>query len=360
MNKLIKAKNFIKRNEKYVIPTALFGGFIIDSLTLQRIDLLFENLVLGTYLVLSGVLVFLIYLLDKDKLQNRFLLKIQPFLGVILLFVFGGIFSGFTVFYLRSSNILSSWPFLLLLIVVMLGTEYLKKHFSKAVAQITIFYFALYTYLIFVIPIITKQLGIAMFLLSGIVSLGLFYLYTKLFNKFIKNKFQLIKKQVWISVGTLFAIINIFYFADIIPPIPLSIKEADVYHYVERVGGNYNVLEEDENIFEKLWPGNIVQIERGDSLYLFSSIFAPTNLSTKVIHEWQFKDSNNKWKTASEIPFSIYGGADNGYRGYSVKSNLSEGDWRVNIKIPTGQIVARENFEIEFVENTPTLISGVK
>ena len=33
----------IKKNEKYISPVAIFGGFIIDSLTLQRIDLPFEN-----------------------------------------------------------------------------------------------------------------------------------------------------------------------------------------------------------------------------------------------------------------------------------------------------------------------------
>lgn len=360
MNYFQKARAFVKKNENYITPVALFGGFIIDSLTLQRIDLLFENVILGGYLLLSGILVYLISFIDSKEVKTGILFKIRPFLGIVLLFVFGGIFSGFTVFYTRSASITSSWPFLLILVGVMVGTEYAKKYFTKNLIQISVFYFALYSYLIFLIPIIVKKIGPWVFLLSGLFSLILIFIYFILFQKTIGKKFVDINKSLWKIILGIFVLINILYFLNIIPPIPLSLKEADVYHYVERKGNSYSLLEEKKSWWQKIYLREPIHIKKGQPVYVFSSVFAPTKLNTQIIHEWQWRDEKGKWHTSSKIPFSIYGGRDGGYRGYSVKSGLTEGRWRVNIETPNGQIIGRKSFKVIFSDEENTLESIVK
>lgn len=360
MNWFLKTRNFVKKNEKYITPIALFGGFIIDSLTLQRIDLLFENVVLASYLILSGLLVLLISFIDSKEIQNKFIIKIRPFLGIALLFVFGGIFSGFTVFYTRSASILSSWPFLLLLVLIMVGTEYMKKFFTKMTFQVVVFYFALFSYLIFIVPIVVKRMGNWIFILSGVLSLALIYLYIRLFQKVIGSRFHNTKINIWRSVAGVFVLINILYFTNIIPPVPLSLKDADIFHYVERVNGDYQVLDEENSFWNNLTFSEKIHIRPGESLYMYSSVFAPTKLNTKISHEWQFKNDDGDWVTSGDIPFPIYGGSDTGYRGYSVKSSLAEGNWRVNIKTPNGQTVGRKKFEVVFTDNKQTLVSKVK
>jgi hypothetical protein len=356
----IQARNFVKKNEKYISPIALFGGFVIDSFTLQRIDLLFENIILGSYLILSGLFIFIISLIDIGKIKNSFLVKIRPFMGIILLVFLGGIFSGFTIFYVRSANFFSAWPFLFLLIGVMVGTEYLKKYFTRMTILFSVFYFALFSYLIFLVPIIIKKIGPGVFILSGVISLLVIYGYVRLFEKFAQSGFKNIKIDIFRLVSGVFVLVNILYFTNIIPPIPLSLKDADVYHYIERSGSQYTVLDEKRSFFDRITLHEKVRIQPGESLYLFSSVFAPTRLSTQIVHEWQFKDKKGKWVTSSKIPFGITGGSDTGYRGYSVKSGLKEGEWRVNIETPRGQIIGRKNFKVSYVEGKQTLFSEIK
>jgi hypothetical protein len=360
MNWFLKTRNFVKKNEKYISPIALFGGFIIDSLTLQRIDLPFENIILGSYLLLSGVLVFLISLIDSKESRGKFLNKIRPFLGIALLFVFGGIFSGFFIFYTRSASLASSWPFLLILLTVMIGTEYLKKYFTRMTVQVLVFYFALFSYLIFVVPIILKMMGHWIFILSGIISLALMFAYIKGLKRFLGDRFDYTRKNIIKGVIGIFVLVNILYFTNIIPPIPLSLKNADVFHSVQRQNGNYVVLDEKKNFWDYITIHEKVHIKKGEPLYLFSSVFAPTKLNTKIVHEWQYRTEKGKWITSSKIPFSISGGRDGGYRGYSFKAGLTEGRWRVDIKTPRGQLIGRKVFVVKFVEEEQEKVSKVR
>ncbi|MFM2357617.1 MAG: hypothetical protein RJA61_354 [Candidatus Parcubacteria bacterium] len=91
-------------------------------------------------------------------------------------------------------------------------------------------------------------------------------------------------------------------------------------------------------------------------MYVFSAVFAPTRLNTNIVHKWQYFDYTiNRWATASTIEFPIVGGEDGGYRGYSTKSSLTEGDWRVNIETRQGQVIGRVKFRVIYSENKPVI-----
>lgn len=351
-----KIRKFIKDKERYIGPIAIFGGFIIDSLTLQRIDLLFENLILGGYLFLSGILVLVISFIDDREIQNNFLIKIRPILGVVLLFLFGGVFSGFTIFYTRSASIWAAWPFLIILLGLMIATEYAKKYFTKTIVQVSIFYFALFTYLIFLVPIIIKQIGAWTFVLSGVISLALVFLYIQIFKKIIGIRFNGAKRKIWISITSIFVLINILYFTNIIPPIPLSLKDSGAYLDVSRTETGYQLLTNKEGFFEKIIPGETVEAKQGSPVYFFSSIFAPTKIKTQIFHRWEYKNDDGDWVTVSRSSFGIFGGRDGGYRGFSFLTSPIEGKWRVSVETNREQIIGRKTFNIKHSTENQELI----
>ena len=80
---------------------------------------------------------------------------------------------------------------------------------------------------------------------------------------------------------------------------------------------------------------------------MYTAIFAPSGLSVTVLHEWQYwNDREDAWVTAETVPFYIVGGRDGGYRGYSVKSGLEPGSWRVNVITQYGQTIGRVSFQV--------------
>jgi hypothetical protein len=75
-------------------------------------------------------------------------------------------------------------------------------------------------------------------------------------------------------------------------------------------------------------------------------------MTTRITHRWQWWDARTKhWSTQSVVSFAISGGREQGYRGYSVKSNIRPGEWRVNIDAEDGRLIGRVGFSVASVTN---------
>jgi len=348
-----KAKDFYFKYERRIGTAALFFGFILDSLTLQRIDDLFENLIVIFYLILSGFIIFLINIYKSGESKSKTLSIVGPFLPTITQFSFGGLFSAFFIFYSRSGDFSVSWPFILILLFLLIGNEFFKEYYKRQSFQISIYFVAVYSFLIFFIPIIISSVGAIAFVISGLLSIVAIKFFVYIMDLFTKVEEE--RGAAFFSVGLIFVLINVLYFTNILPPIPISLKDVGVYHLVEREeDGNYLLRSEKESWIESILPGKTIHLIRGNPLYVFSSVFAPTNISSDIVHCWQYKEDNN-WKEASCISFPIFGGANQGYRGYSVKQNLFPGEWRVNIETKRGQKIGHIKFKVEEVSKTPEL-----
>ena len=152
--------------------------------------------------------------------------------------------------------------------------------------------------------------------------------------------------------------IYFLYFANIIPPIPLSLKAGSAYHWVEKIpGGGYVVTGETETAWYEKWRINKkIHLRPGESVFVFSSIFAPADLNIKIVHDWQYFDGKeNEWISISKISFPIQGGREGGYRGFSKKESVFPGEWRVDVKTDRGQVIGRVRFEIEIGNFSPSL-----
>jgi hypothetical protein len=51
------------------------------------------------------------------------------------------------------------------------------------------------------------------------------------------------------------------------------------------------------------------------------------------------------------LSFNITGGREAGYRGYSSKSSVNFGKWRVITKTETGQSLGRTSFRVKNIED---------
>jgi hypothetical protein len=356
----LKKPSYIKEHERLLMPAFLFLGFIVDWITLNRVDQIFDNIVLLVYVILSGISILLFH----SQIQNRGPLfrKIKELSSLLMQYAFGGLFSGLFIFYFRSSSFITSLPFLLILIALFLGNEMLNKKYQRLIFQITIFYIGIFSYCNLVIPLLVRQINVWIFLLASFLSLIIIYLFIKLVQKIIIDPDK--ANNVYKFVLGVFTLFIIFYFTNIIPPIPLSLKQSYVAQEIEKQynddGEMLYEITVQENPWYKFWSSysRTLNIFDSDSVYVFSSVFAPTNFKSRIYHQWSyFNPEAGRWQEYDRIPIEIIGGRDKGFRGYSLKTNLLKGSWRVDVETSRGQVIGRIMFNIKDAKENNSLIT---
>src|SRR3989344_4919190 len=273
-------RNFYGRFERPISSFFLVFGFILDALTLRRVDRLWENLWIIGYLLVIGIFITLIHVKEKEIESGENSNKAHFWYVNILQFAFGGIFSAYLVLYFRSADIMAAWPFITLLIITFIANEFLKQHYIRLSFQISLFFLSIYFFIIFLVPIIIHQIGAWVFLLSGLISLIFIIIFLKILFYFIKDKFPESKKLVMSLIFGIFIFINFLYFTNLIPPIPLSLKDAGVYHSIEKnKDGNYIATYEDRGFRDYFKLYTDFKHNIGTPIYAFSAIFSPKNLN---------------------------------------------------------------------------------
>lgn len=330
--KVVELKN---KYQHIIMPAALVGGFILDIFTLNRIDQIFDNAILITHLVIVFTSVILLFS-QGTKFGKKFLIgRRTQWLQTIMVFSFGALFSGFIIFYTRSGSLLTSWPFVLAMLLLMLGTEFRKKYFEKLTLQIIILYVALISWLTFFVPVVVRKIGDDIFILATIISLVMIGLFLLGLRKINPARFNLYKKKLIQSIIIIVVVFNALYFTNIIPPIPLSLKYQAVYYEVDRLYPGYRAQYE-ETAWYNFWQKRSRDMywRSGEDIYVFTQVFAPTQLTTTIHHEWEFYNENSRrWELKDSIPIRIAGGRSSGYRGFSKKQSLAHGKWKVKTSI---------------------------
>ena len=97
------------------------------------------------------------------------------------------------------------------------------------------------------------------------------------------------------------------------------------------------------------WRNNKKQFNHtpDEPVYVFSSIFAPSELTKAVSHRWRwYNPESEAWEVQDNIGFEITGGRDGGYRGYTYKNNVQDGQWKVDVITEEGHILGIIDFEL--------------
>ena len=349
-------RNWYGRFERPISSLSLIGGFVFDAVYLKRVDLFWENFWIIIHLLIVASCIIWINRVEHEVEDESNPAKLHFWLLNVLQFFFGGLLSAFLVFYFRSATLSASWPFLLILVVAFISNEKLKKHYSRLSFQIILLYLSIFCFLIFFTPLLVHAISSGVFILSGLFSLGVIWLFIYFLAIFTKDKLHGHKTELTLFIGIIFILMNVLYFTNIIPPLPLSLKDSGIYYSVSRdSAGNYSVGEEEIgwSKYFNLYPD--FHLVPGDTIYAFSAVFSPESFNTGVIHEWQYFDkSTNDWITESRISLPVVGGRDGGYRTYSTRTNPAPGHWRVNVLTNSGLVLGRLKFNI-----VPTTIEPI-
>jgi hypothetical protein len=338
-----------QKYENHISSGMLLAGFLLDNFTLRSLDIWWDKAILISYLLIVGMCIVCVNLYDSGKIKTKFLEKTRPWFMFAMQFVLGGCFSASFVFYSRSATFSSSWPFLLVILAYLLGNEFFKKHYIRFSVQLGVYFMAIFSLCILLVPVLLKKMGDWVFILSGIVSLILISVFIYILHFVTMDEIKKSKKTLIYIIGGIFITINILYFTNMIPPAPLSLKEIGLYTSVKKnVDGTYALSGGQKKTFSSFFnPTETFYLNQGESAYLFSSIFSPAKLNTKVVHVWyNYNEKTKNWEDVGQVKLAIYGGRGDGYRTYSIRDALEPGLWRVDIETESGQLIGRKKFEI--------------
>ncbi|PKQ46676.1 DUF2914 domain-containing protein [Confluentibacter flavum] len=340
---------FLKKHQKYVPLIFFIGGFIFDTLTLGRIDQLYDLIVLCLYMSLLSISLYFYNVADDGKWKNTWLEKYEAYFPLVIQFFFGGLSGAYVIYFSRSVSLSKTVCFFIILVTLLVANEFLKKRISNKYLQFSIYFFISFTFFAFMIPVLAKEMNMNIFLISGVVSLAC----TLTLIIFIYSVSPSMRAEVHLGriIGLILSIyfsINSFYFFKLIPPVPLALEAGIVAHNVTIEDNTYIVTYEadSQDIF---WRDHNLKFNYTptEKVYIFSSIFAPTALEQSIIHRWKwYNKTQEAWEIADDIEFEITGGRNNGYRGYTYKSNIKEGEWEVEVLTKEELILGVIEFEV--------------
>lgn len=356
MNKIVQLWN---KYERTLSIATLVCGFTFDLFLAKRPDSIPDNILLLFYLGLSATIIVILNLRTRHVRAGRE--PVEPLLLLLVLqFCFGGLASNLLILYGKSGSLGGSLIFIALLIGLVIGNELLKNRYAQLRFNIAVYYTLLLTYLTIAVPtFILHTIGTWTFLVSGVMSLGVMAVFLFVIFRLVfrgdKRKQSLETAALILSI---FIIFNGLYFLNIIPPVPLSLKEAGIYHLVTRdAAGDFSGTFEKKRWYE-FWrdTADTYTVAAGQPAYCFSAVFAPGDLSTPIVHEWQYYDTDTKhWLTVGTVQFPITGGRAEGYRGFSIKRVLADGQWRCTVATTKGQVIGYITFNVKISSSTVPL-----
>ena len=341
--------DFYRKYEKFSGPAIFALGFIWDALTLRRIDNLSDNLILLGYLVLTGILIALSLRLQEGGRIPERLQGIAPRFPWVMQFCFGGLFSSYVIFYFKSVSFTRTAFFFLILVGLLIANEFLKNRLQNRTLLAVLYSFCCFSFLAFFIPVILQIIRPWVFVLAGGIG-TVFSLIVFASGLYTRNKKFAMKqavRQVAAPILGVFLFLNVLYFTNLIPPVPLALKTGHPYHAVAKTPEGFEVEYVTSSLlrFWRTWDDPFYWTP-GASVYCLTAIFAPGSVQVPLLHVWSHK-TDSGWKVTDRMPFNITGGRNGGYRWYSKKNSIVPGRWRVQIQTATGQIIGEVNFTIK-------------
>lgn len=349
MDRYEKIKFKFYKMKRHWLTVAFILGFVVDNLTLNRVDEKFDNFVLFSYVILAMVGLTLFYGGVASRFGDRFSLFCRSYAPLLVQYSFGGLLSGMLIFYGRSGTIYDSWPFILMILGVIYANETIHNREERLVYNLSIFFVGLCAYTALVVPVFLGKMGVLIFILSGLTALVIMHLFVKMLYLVVPNFMESQQRRLVFVLGLIFVTFNVFYFTNIIPPIPLSLKDVGIFHSVVRFDdGSYQVTYEKPAWWQFMRNSDKeFHYTAGDNIYCFASVFAPSRLITEVYHKWEYlNEESGQWQEHGRFSYPIEGGRGNGFRGYTLIKNYTEGTWRCTVETDRGQVIGREVFTI--------------
>lgn len=346
----------VKKIIHHSLTFSFLLGFLIDSIFLPGVESVHTKEI-GAFYMLTVSLSILIreYVISRNRatktegyLHSIFSYIISFFSGSLLSFVF--------IYFFRSASLAVSWPLFLVLIGIMVLNEFFTSHSFRFLLDLAVIIIVDTFFILFMLPIFLKKQTDEIFLISIAISFVVSLLYINLLKYFSEVLKDLITDAYKISFAVPSVIIT-FYFLNVIPPVPLTMKSADIYHSIIREQNNFYSVVGEQKSFWSLLKTKEFHYMDGEKVYFFSAVSAPTGLQSELSHVWEkYDDASESWQVKLIVPYSLIGGRDGGYRSYSIIENLNEGKWRVSAKVGERRTVGMVYFNTVHIDKPIPLI----
>jgi hypothetical protein len=259
------------------------------------------------------------------------------------------------VFYSRSATLTSTAVFFGVLVLLLVGNEFLRDRLSNLRLLISLYALVCFGFFTFFLPVMTGFMNVLVFLAGAALSAAVTFRVVQLIYRDNPERSRREAFGVTIPAFALIGLLVGFYFLNWIPPVPLSMKFGGMYHEVKKSDDRFELSFERK--WYQVWKQSDTTFPAHEPIYCFTAVFAPVALNTTVYHHWYFRQSGNRPFThADKIPVKISGGREAGYRAYTFKQQLDAGDWRVDLEAEDGRIIGRVSVTVENREDSqPTL-----
>jgi Protein of unknown function (DUF2914) len=335
-----------EKHGRHFLTVTFFAGFIVDFIFLPSIS----NPIYPYIGIVYGALVGLGFILREAQLHllgvGRGSRKLIAIVTIGTSFALGSLLSYVFIYYIRSGDLITSWPLYLLLLASIFVNEFSFKAHTKILINVWLFFVSIIFYIIFNTPLYYKEVSDAVFVRSIILGFLICYLYSGLFTLVLYNK-KLGFKIYGLAAATPLLIATL-YFSNTLPAVPLTLREEGIYSSVKRNGeGGYDFepVKNTPQTFFGLGTKQQVFPRSGQSLYFYGAVVAPAKVGSSISHTWEkYNALTKKWEQKEQVSFPIIGGRKEGYRGYSVLSNVENGRWRVLVKVGGKRVVGQREF----------------
>lgn len=305
---------------KRYLPAIFFvAGFTWDALTLGRAIKPVDLWILAGYL--AGATAILV-------VRGRYYeWKHASKLDFILQFFLGGLFSALVIFYFLSSSNAPAFFVVAVLTLLLIGNEFLERRYAQLTVAWTMYAIAAVMFFNFALPHIIGSISRFWFYVSTAAAAALVV---------IVRRFSRVERVSVVPSVVAIALLVTMHATNLVPPVPLVQKRMLIAHGVVRTGGKYLVDVERRGI-RRLNPFARQRFHARDRAYCFTSVFVPRGIETTLRHRWEyFEQRSGTWQTTDVISFTIRGGRDDGFRGYTTKRALRKGRWRVTAESSYG------------------------
>lgn len=344
-----RVRRYFEFFKKHSTTFLFVFGFLTDMFLLPDIDNPVTKYIGLSYIFgIGGLIVFREWAISRNK-ADKVEEKLFSFSSFGIAYLSGSALSFVFVYALRSAAFSVSWPLFLILIISMIANEFFPNHTYRFTLDIMVLFIAVVFYIVFNMPFLLKTQNDTVFALSVLASMTIAFIYSLVIHKISETTEEEASKMFALSFGVPM-FIAMLYFLNLIPAVPLSLRDGMVLHSVKRdESGNYHILEEKDTRFLSSLRNQVHTITTEDNdVFYFSLIDAPALITAPITHVWEYYDrEKGVWIEVTKVSFTLSGGREGGYRAYSHKENIKEGLWRVTVKVDEERVVGRTTFTIE-------------
>lgn len=326
-------------------------GFIFDSLTLPDPSEPLAKYIGIVYLSILALLLLLREYIVSRNTASKIEQKLYSYVTIGIALISGAVLSIIFVYYFRSAELGVSWPLFLLFVIVILVNEFVSFHTFRFILDLCVLMVSLIFFAVFNIPLFIGEQNDTVFIISVIFATCISFIFLHLLS-YTSEQAKIFTHKAYAVAVAVSLIVMVLYFSNLIPAVPLTLKNADVYHDITRTNnGEYTaVTEKDAKGILSYFNTETFHYIEGETIYFFSSVSAPNALQAPLSHVWEYYDAvSKKWIESTIISFPLTGGREDGYRAYSKKENIFPGLWRVSVRVGDRRFVGRKKFIIEKV-----------